>query len=376
MKPLRVGLVGCGEIAQIMHLPILADLPRFDIGAVCDLSPTVLDAVGERYGVSARYTDYLDLVAQPDLDIVAVLTMDHFPVAQAAIAAGKHVFVEKPLTFSPAEARELVAQAEAANVLLMVGYMKVYDPGFEYAAEYISGMQDVRHFHIRDFTGVFDSHAPLYDLVRGTDIPPDIAAVQPQRILDSIETALGPDHAHNAVLFRKLLMLCSHDFAVMRAAFGSPSQVLFTDQTHDWGITAMLDYGNGRRGIFEGGSWAKYPWFHQQLVAYGRDEIVTVEFSPPFTKHVPAKVWVERGENGRYVNSEVIASHDQAFRREWVHFGDCIDRGITPRTDGAGAVRDLELAVEMVTSLPVPTRSGDSHHTNIPVGVLAGTEGG
>jgi predicted dehydrogenase len=120
----------------------------------------------------------------------------------------------------------------------------------------------------------------------------------------------------------------------------------------------------------------KYPWFHQQLVAYGRDEIVTVEFAPPFTKHVPTKVRVERGENGRYLNSEVISSHDQAFRREWVHFGDCIDRGLTPRTDGAGAVRDLELAVEMVTSLLVPTRSGDPDQTNIPVGVLAGTEGG
>ena len=90
----------------------------------------------------------------------------------------------------------------------------------------------------------------------------------------------------------------------------------------------------------------------------------------------PIRHRVERGENGRYVNSEVIASNDQAFRREWVHFGECIDRGVAPRTDGAGAVRDLELAVEMVTSLPAANASGDSHHTNIPAGSLAVTEGG
>jgi predicted dehydrogenase len=48
MEPLRVGIIGCGEIAQIMHLPYLAELPQFDIGALCDLSPTVVNAIGER----------------------------------------------------------------------------------------------------------------------------------------------------------------------------------------------------------------------------------------------------------------------------------------------------------------------------------------
>jgi predicted dehydrogenase len=121
MLPIRVGLVGCGEIAQIMHLPFLSQLPQFEIAALCDLSPTMLDAMGDRYGVAARYTDYQDLVATPELDVVAILTMDHYPAARAAIAAGKHVFVEKPLAFSREEARELVTADYGQVVLVPAG---------------------------------------------------------------------------------------------------------------------------------------------------------------------------------------------------------------------------------------------------------------
>ena len=58
MEPLRVGVVGCGQIAQIMHLPFLTELPLFRVTALCDLSPTVVETVGERFAVRARFTDF------------------------------------------------------------------------------------------------------------------------------------------------------------------------------------------------------------------------------------------------------------------------------------------------------------------------------
>ena len=352
MEPLRVGIIGCGEIAQIMHLPYLAELPQFEIGALCDLSPTVVNAIGERYGVHNRYTDYHDLVAQSDLDIIAILTLDHFDVARAAIDAGKHVFVEKPLCFSVLEAQELVTLAERQGVLLMVGYMKCFDPGFEYAARYMQAMTDVRKIHLQDLTGVFDAHLPLYDLVRGNDIPQEVVSAQRARIQNSITQTLGPGAERHADLFRKLLMLCTHDFAVLRTAFGLPDSVLFSDLTHDWGITAVLDYRQGRRCVFEVGSWPKYPWFHEHIVAFGRDEIMTVAFSPPFVKNAPTTIQIERSDVGQYVKSDVVISHEEAFKREWVHLADCIATGRTPKTDGAGAVQDIELAVEVVRAIP------------------------
>src|SRR5512142_103585 len=101
-KRLRVGVIGLGGIAQMMHLPYLFSMPeRFEIAALCDISPGLLQVMGTRYQVpeKARFTRSEDLVAQ-NLDVVLVLTAgDHYPPALAAIQSGKHVFVEKPLCF-------------------------------------------------------------------------------------------------------------------------------------------------------------------------------------------------------------------------------------------------------------------------------------
>src|SRR5205809_2484241 len=91
---LRVGVIGCGTVAQIMHLPYLHSMPDlFEIAALSDLSPGLLKILGERYGVSAkqRFTNYHDLLAS-DVDAVLVLNSgSHAPQILAAAKAGKHV---------------------------------------------------------------------------------------------------------------------------------------------------------------------------------------------------------------------------------------------------------------------------------------------
>src|SRR2546425_11253650 len=74
MTKMKVGVVGLGEIAQIIHLPILqAQADKFEIAAICDISQELLSALGERYNVPAehRYTDYTDLARQKELDTIA-----------------------------------------------------------------------------------------------------------------------------------------------------------------------------------------------------------------------------------------------------------------------------------------------------------------
>jgi predicted dehydrogenase len=124
VEPLRVGVVGCGQIAQIMHLPYLMELPQFRVSAVCDLSSALVETIGERFGVPARFTDFTDLVNREDVDAVAVLTMEHAEVAVAAAEAGKHLFIEKPLGFSLAETDRIIDAVDCAGVTAMVGYMK------------------------------------------------------------------------------------------------------------------------------------------------------------------------------------------------------------------------------------------------------------
>src|SRR5881628_307284 len=95
---LKVGVIGCGLIAQVMHLHYLRELSdRFEIAAVCDLSADVREACAKEYGVPARFERWEDLVAH-DLDAVFVLTSgSHAPAAIAAAKAGRHVLVEKPM---------------------------------------------------------------------------------------------------------------------------------------------------------------------------------------------------------------------------------------------------------------------------------------
>src|SRR4028119_541768 len=102
MQVVRAGLIGLGEVAQIIHLPILQALAdRYRITAICDISPTLLSAMGERYRVpeSARHADYRDLVRREDVDLVFVLNSNeyHAECAIAAAHAGKHVLIEKPI---------------------------------------------------------------------------------------------------------------------------------------------------------------------------------------------------------------------------------------------------------------------------------------
>ncbi len=101
----RIGVVGCGLIAQVMHLPYLAELTdRFEIAALCDLSSQVVSGCGARYGVARTFTRWEEMLDEP-LDAVLVATSgDHAPIAIAAAEAGRHVFVEKPMALCSADA--------------------------------------------------------------------------------------------------------------------------------------------------------------------------------------------------------------------------------------------------------------------------------
>src|ERR687888_379675 len=105
---LRVGVIGCGLVAQVMHLPHLRELDdRFEVAAVCDLSPAALDFAGAMFPSARRHRAWEELLG--DVDAVLVLTAgSHAPVAVAAAEAGAHVFVEKPMCFSVEEGEQMI----------------------------------------------------------------------------------------------------------------------------------------------------------------------------------------------------------------------------------------------------------------------------
>ena len=89
---IRVGVVGCGEVTQIIHLPTLSQLAdRYEVTALCDISHTVLHGVADLWGIARRCTDLRELVAAPDVDVVLVANPDayHADAALTAIAAAR-----------------------------------------------------------------------------------------------------------------------------------------------------------------------------------------------------------------------------------------------------------------------------------------------
>ena len=355
MEPeqLRVGVVGCGQIAQIMHLPYLTALPHFAVTAVCDLSPRVVQAVADRYGVPFRTTDYRGLIARDDVDAVAVLTMEHTAVAVAAADAGKHLFIEKPIAFSLPEADWIIDAVNRAGVTAMVGYMKRYDPGYEFGAARMRAMKDVSLIRVHDFAGDFVHLTSIFPTVVADDLAPELFAQQQAAMAETQQEALGPRHAHLAGLYAMLLMLSSHDLTVLRGAFGAPERVLYSDAVSPNQLLSVLDYGEGRRCIFEAGVGARYHWWDEQMVAYGSEEIIEITFPNPYIPHAPTVVTIRGNEGDAPFVQTIPVSNDEAFCREWVHFAECIRRGETPRTSLAEARADVELAIAMIQAILV-----------------------
>ncbi len=129
----RVGLVGAGAFAQAVHIPNLKRLgPAFELRAVMSRTGATADAVARRNGAAYATTDYKRILADPDIDLVLIATRHHLhaDLALAALEAGKHVFVEKPLAVTGAQldAIEAFYAAHAEGPLLLTGFNRRFSP--------------------------------------------------------------------------------------------------------------------------------------------------------------------------------------------------------------------------------------------------------
>lgn len=128
---LRVGIVGCGGIAERRHGPVLASLnDRVKIGALADLAQERTELMGGKLGVASEhlYSDWEKMFAQEELDLVHICTPHHLhePQAVAAMKAGAHVFLEKPIATSLEEVDRMIAVAEQTGCKLTVGHNQLF----------------------------------------------------------------------------------------------------------------------------------------------------------------------------------------------------------------------------------------------------------
>lgn len=357
MARIRVGVIGCGAIAQIQHLPHLQELRNeFEISAISDVSAGLLLAVGAEFGVPAerQFLDYHDLVTS-ELDAVIVCSSgSHAGPSIAAARAGKHVLVEKPMCTTVREAREMVAAADAAGVVLMVAYMKQYEPAYRYARDRVREMSDVRFIQVNHLHPDNGLHVSEFDVLRFDDLPSGLVEASQVEHRALIAEAIGypsGDAVPPAMEYAYSLILGSmiHDIGNLHGTFGPPAAVLSTEiWAEGHGISTVLAYDNEKRAVC---TWVDLPelWeFKETMEVYGSRERVIASFPTGFARGLPSTVSVHGMDSDRLPWRKELSWHDNPFKLELQHFGACIRTGARPETDGHSTVHDIALVREIV----------------------------
>ena len=356
MGVVRIGVIGLGEVAQIIHLPVLEALTdRFELTALCDVSPTLLAALGNRYGVPAvaRHLDYRDLVGRDDLDAVLVLNSDeyHADCTIAAARRGKHVFVEKPMCLTMAEAEGIVRARDEAGVRVMVGYMRRFAPAFVQAVAEVRRFDKINYVRVRDIIGrnrliVEQSSSVL----RPDDLPPDLVADRAERARRLVREAIGVTSPDLVRAYRLLLGLNSHDLSAMRELLGFPRGVIAATQWHGGNfMVVVFDYGD-YRAVLETGVDDQLR-FDAHLEVYGPTRTLRVQYDSPYIRHLPTTLVVRETVGDAFSEAVTRPTFEDPYTRELEYFHEVVTSGVPPKTGPEDFIDDLRLVGSIMAVL-------------------------
>lgn len=386
-QPLRTAIIGAGEVAQVVHLPVLQHLANlFTVSHICDVSPTLTELVAKKYGIPHHTTDPEVIFNDPSIDLVMILTSDayHAPYAISALNQGKHVFVEKPFTLSLKSAqRVLDAERSAPNgAKVFVGYMRRYAPSFTQAflAE-ISTIPRILYARSRDFSGpnayfvdgsgTFPVRLPADQAKIPAEKTQEMARLTEQLVREAtgydVTTADKPVPEDLTKLVRFLNTLGSHDISLMREVLGLPTRVAGVT-AHDPFYSAIFEYddqppalrastsgsdlpppppskrsGGGFSCTYESGVDG-VPDFDAHLAVYGERKRVEIRYDTPFVKGLAIKVKVtEVNARGEVQTREMVSSYEDAYTVQLKEVYACFRGGKEIKTSARDACGELEI---------------------------------
>lgn len=362
---IRVGIIGLGLIAQAVHLPNLVTLrDRFRVTHVCDLSGTVAEAIADGLPGEVRASrDWRAVVDDGDLDAVLVLTPgDHAPTVGAALERGRHVLVEKPLCVTVAEAHELERLAEAAGVVLQVGYMKMYDPMVVPAREALARLGTRRVVRV---TVLHPADAPQFEhhrLARGSDVDEAPIAAADAYELERTQEALGEVPRGIMELYRlPLLGSICHELSLLRAlGIGLPTRF---ESARAWpfdpatrpdappSLHAVADLGDGSVLDLTWAWLPAYPDYAEEVAVFGTGGRLRLDMPGPYLPAHRATLSVDLFEGDRRTTTITRSSHVTGFVRELEAFADAIEHGAPVLSDAAGSAADLACLQQLAAAV-------------------------
>ncbi|KAA8894176.1 putative NAD binding Rossmann fold oxidoreductase [Sphaerosporella brunnea] len=356
-RKLRVGLIGAGEVAQVVHLPALGLLSHlYEAYAITDISAAAVQHCAQKFRIPRTYPTADALIADPDVDVVFILTSDEFHAEYtiAALAANKHVMLEKPITLSLPSAQRMLAAEEKSQGRVFVGYMRRYAPSFTstFLSE-VATMPKIKHAFVRDIVGPnahFVSQSGTSP-EKFTDFPATAGAERDTRLAALFQEAFP----HNQEITDEKKLFCrflgslgSHDLSLMREAIGFPDSVAGVSCNEPF-YSAIFNYTHPASGqkfsvTYETGI-DNVPRFDAQMSVFGEDKAVTIKYDTPYVKALPIEVTVveKDPETGGRIEKKVLASYEDAYTSELRHLYRAVVEGAEIKTNLQDAVYDLKI---------------------------------
>jgi predicted dehydrogenase len=354
---LRIGVVGGGLVAQAMHLHYLAHLSSlFELVAVADPSATVRDALQQRYNLESTFEDHGALLEGTKLDAVVICSpsQTHAPATLDALEHDLHVFVEKPMCITLADADRIIEAKRRTGKVVQVGYMKRFDRAWERMLEGLpDSAESLRYIRVVVHDPEFGPYFGPGEIVRGSDIPGEILEAGREQMRAQVRAAVGADSpAVVTALEGAFLGSLVHDVNIVhglleRMGEPLPAEVIGGDWWNEGqAVTGSVRLANGSRWDSAWIQLLDVYEYRESVSFFFAEEVHTLAFPSPWLKQSPTRYEVSRARDGARV-AESFESYEESFARELAHFHDCVVNGTECRTPPDQARLDMDVLTKM-----------------------------
>lgn len=327
MKKLRIGVAGLGRMGSVHARNIAGRIPNAELTAACTRIPGMEEFALRELGAKYFYTDFSEMIQNPEIDAVAVVSAsgDHCAQIEAALDAGKHVFAEKPLGVSIEQCRQAEKAVERhPELTFMLGFMRRFDASYAYAMEKIRA-------------GAIGT--PY--LVKSTGMDPESTVEETLRYAPGSAGIFMDLGIHDFDLMRWFLKSEPVEVYAIGASFKYPEFKKYND---DEAAVAVLKFANGAMGVTHVGRAAPHG-YHVETEIVGTDGSIRISGVPE--KNL-AMIYDGSGARTECVES-FPERFDLAYLNEMEEFVSCALSGRKPEVsvyDGTKSAQIAQAATE------------------------------
>ncbi|XDG05190.1 hypothetical protein ABKA04_004805 [Annulohypoxylon sp. FPYF3050] len=353
-RVLRVGIIGCGEISQVAHIPNINFLSHlFRTTYLCDISKDSLTHCSTKVNglIPKTTTDPETLCSSDEVDVVLIANADAYHVEHGLLALkhNKYCLIEKPAAVCFRDLGRLIEAEKSSKGKVFVGTMRRFASAFVDAVKEVGGIEKILYARVRDIIGpnsVFVDQSGTFPQ-KFSDFSDSDTEDRLKREDDiqrqALEKEFGvPVTPESKRMLRVLGGLGTHDLSAMREIIGMPRGVSGAMLTFPGIFSVLFDYGSFAV-TYESGL-INVPEFDAHIEVYSSDKIVRVEFDSPYVKGLPTLMVVKENIDGSgFQERKIRKTYEDAYTLEFKELYRCVVEGESPKTSAADARYDIEL---------------------------------